>query len=246
MITTALSIIQAVRKRLNIPNITTLVGLTDPDELQMLDLLYSVCEELRQARCWTQLKRKHTFTTVDGQTNYQAPADFYSPLPLTWWNTDETQRLNGPESDSDFGERIYGAEPANINFSFRMFGHGGDPTDSTTGIIELSPTPSSAIDCAFEYISRTFILPSTYAFPASPKETVTADTDLVVFDDDLVKLGLKARWLEEAGGDWQGTYAEFKSRIDKAANRHKGSYLGSFSRRRGGPNLKIPYKSWDI
>jgi hypothetical protein len=246
MMKTALSIVQSVCRRINHPVPTTLVSVTDPDELQMLELLYAVCEELRQARCWTQLKRKHTFTTVDDQATYPLPADFYAPILGTHWNTDEDSMFVGPESDSQFAGKIYGTETATRNFSYRIFGGAENPATTTSGQMELSPTPSSEIDCAYEYITRTFILPNTYAFPTTPQEAVAADTDLVVFDDDLVKLGLRAKVLEDRGGDYAGPAAEFKAKINQAVNRYKGSYVGSFSRRRSRSNIVIPYKGWDI
>lgn len=289
---TALSIVQSVRKRLNLPAITTLVSLTDPDELQMLELLNAVCEELRQARCWTQLKRKHTFATTSTRSLYPLPEDFYAPLMQTHWNATETIRLTGPEGDDTFSGRLYGAEPTSYNFSYRVFGSDED-TGSVGGQIELSPTPASAITCNFEYLSRSFYIPKfwvagtayalasycsangniyycndaitagdtqptgTSATPVADDdgfwtyygnayETVIADTDLCVFDDDLVKLGLRAKWLEEAGGEYAEAREEFYARIDKAMARYKGSHIGTFGGARSGSRYVTQRGSWSL
>lgn len=291
MMKTALSIVQSVRKRLNLPNITALAGATDPDELQMIELLYAVCEELRAARCWTQMKRKFTFSTEASRSLYPLPQDFYAPIMRTHWNTTESLALDGPRDDTFFAGKLYGAEPASYNFAYRIFG--GDEIAATTGgQIELSPTPDSVVVCNFEYYSRSFILPRswttgaafgagsycnsrgniyvttaggttgatmpshstgsvsdgavTWTFFAGPYEAVTADTDLVIFDDDLVKLGLRAKWLEEAGGDYAEAKAEFGSRIDRAVARYRGSHVGTF----GGPEFRARYRvqrgSWSL
>lgn len=293
MMKTALSIVQSVRKRLNLPAITALVGATDPDELQMIELLYAVCEEIRQAKCWTQLKRKYSFTTSASRTQYPLPADFYSPLAETHWNTSEDLRLVGPESDNAFGEKLYGAEPSSLNFTYRVFG-GDEDTGTTGGQIEVSPTPGSAIACSFEYLTRSFLIPkfwvagTAYAlnsycyangniykctdaitaadtqptgqaaievvdddgkwlYQGGAYETVIADTDLVVFDDDLVKLGLRAKWLEESGGEYAEAKAEFEGKIDKAIARYRGPYIGSLCGRTASRRYSVsPLRTWSI
>ena len=70
--------------------------------------------------------------------------------------------------------------------------------------------------------------------------------DLVVFDDDLVKLGLRAKWIEEKGGDYSGAKAEFDGKVDRALARYKGSHIGTFGTIRGGPNYVTQYKGWSI
>lgn len=246
MMKTALSIVQSVCRRINHPIPTTIVSLTDPDELQILELLYAVCEELRAARCWTVLKRKHTFSTAAAQATYPLPKDFYSPLLATHWNTTEDQRLLGPTSDNDFGGLIYGGEPSSYNFKYRIFGQTGNPATTTSGQIELSPTPSSVVACAFEYLTRTFILPNTYTFPATPQETVTADTDLVIFDDDLVKLGLRAKLMEDRGGEYEKAEEEYLSRIDRAVTRYHGSHVGNFGAVSSSPRYRVQRGSWSL
>lgn len=292
MMKTALSIVSSVRKRLNLPNITALAGATDPDELQMIELLYAVCEELRQARCWTQLKRKHTFITSAARSQYPLPQDFYAPLMQTHWNTTESLLMDGPSDDAFFAGKLYGAEPSSYNFAYRVFG-GDEDSGTAGGQIEISPTPGSAIVCNFEYLTRSFLIPKfwvagtayakdSYCYANSniykctdaitaadtqptgtsstpvadddgfwtyypgAYETVVADTDLVVFDDDLVKLGLRAFWLEEAGGEYAEAKDEFRSRIDRAMARYKGSHIGTF----GGPQFKPRYRvqrgSWSL
>jgi hypothetical protein len=245
MMKTALSIVQSVCRRINHPVPTALAATTDPDELQVRELLYAVCEELRQARCWVQLKRKHSFNTANARALYPLPQDFYSPLLETHFNAAEKLRLIGPSSDERFADKIYGTDSSSRNFSYRIFG--GDENPATTGgQIELSPTPTGVVNLKFEYLTRTFILPNTFVFPTAPQEAVAADTDLVVFDDDLVKLGLRAKILEDRGGDYEGPAAEFQSRIDKAVARYKGSYVGVFGGYEGGPRYRVQPRTWSL
>jgi hypothetical protein len=86
----------------------------------------------------------------------------------------------------------------------------------------------------------------TWTHISAPYETIVADTDLVVFDDDLVKLGIRAKWIEEKGGDYAQAKAEFDTKVDQAVARYKGSYVGSMCKSAKGPIYSIPSRSWSI
>lgn len=294
MMKTALSIVQSVRKRLNLPAITALVGATDPDELQMIELLYAVCEELRQARCWTQLKRSYSFATVATQASYQLPADFYSPLLNTHWNATEDERLIGPVTDDDFMYLTESGSSSTQNYTFRIFGR-DENTASGGGQFYVNPTPSAVQTLKFEYLTRSFLLPKnwaastafgagaycnasgniyqtaaggtsgatvpshttgsvadgaggvTWTYISAAYETLVADTDLVIFDSDLVALGLRAKWLEESGGEYQQALAEYEDKIDRAVSRYRGPIVGSQC---GGSAKRrysvTPLRSWSL
>lgn len=291
MIQTALSIVQSVRKRENLPAITTLVSVTDPDVLQVIEELYAVCEELRQARCFPLQKRKYTFDTVASQRRYQFPADFYAMLLSTAWNDDQSLRLEGPLTDNEMTYRVSGASSGSF-FAFRAFGFDQNVNSTGNGQLELDPTPSSAITLSFEYISRNLFIPRnwvtstvfaatsycnasgniyyttaggttgatipshtsgsvsdggvTWAYYSSPYEAIIADTDLCIFDADLVKLGLRAKLREDKGGDYQAAEAEFRAKIDQAVSRQTGSYVGSLIPRMLRPRYIVPPGSWSI
>lgn len=348
MMKTALSIIQSVRYRMNLSAPTTLISVTDPDELQMIHLLYAVCEELRQARCWPQLKRSHSFTTSASRTKYYLPADFYAPLLETHWNQTEDDRLIGPASDSGFTHYLYSGESSTEKFTWRVFGRDQNSAGGG-GQFEINPTPSPALwvtataysvgdqvtssggniyicstaitesdteptgtttaadddgvwtyvsawagdTLSFEYITRSFLLPQnwaastsygasayvncngniyqkptgtatsgttapsgtttssdgtiTWTYISAAYETVLADTDLVVFDDDLVKLGLRAKWIEEKGGDYQAAADEFAAKIDAAVARYRGPYVGSMAGCEAKRSYSVtPRRGWSL
>jgi len=245
MMKTALSIIQTMRLRMGLSVPSTLLSLTDPDELQLLHLLYETCEDLRRARCWVQQKRKHTFATTASRAQYALPQDFYSFLPLTQYNADTRLLLVGPMADDEFGAQLYGNASAGYNYSFRVFGPDENPA-TTGGQVEITPTPDAVVNLSYEYLTRTFIVPATYVMPTAPKETVTADTDLVMFDDDLTTIGLRAKWIKEHGGDYKKDEDDFLARIDRAVCRMKGVRVGNFGGSDNRPRYVVPFKSWSI
>jgi hypothetical protein len=290
MMQTALSIVQSVRKRMNLPYPTTLVSVTDPDELQITEILYAVCEDLRQAKCWIQQKRNYSFPTVNGVSTYQLPKDYYSPLLGSGWNTDESNPIM-LGTDAEFSYKLHGDDPSTYNFTYRLFGYDQNP-NSAGGQFEVNPTPSSAVNLTFAYLSRNLFLPKhwqpstaytsgTYVnangniylcdtngtssttaptgqtanivdgstrwdYVSEPYETIVADTDLCIFDADLVKLGLRAKWLEENGGVFENALYEYESKISKAQARMRGSYIGKIRGTSDSPRYHVPSKGWSI
>ena len=88
---------------------------------------------------------------------------------------------------------------------------------------------------------------SDWASYSSPYETVLADTDLVLFDADLVALGVRAKIMEDQGSpDWQSAAAEYQSKIDAAATRYYGIRTGHFSRRYSRHRYAVPGRGWSI
>jgi len=62
-------------------------------------------------------------------------------------------------------------------------------------------------------------------------ETMLSDNDLCIFDDDLVILGLRARWYEIKRYDgYENFVNEFLSKIEQSVNRWKGTNRGSLTR----------------
>jgi len=291
MMKTALGIVQSYRRRVNLDVPSALAVNTDPDELQLREVLYAVCEELRQEKVWPQQKKVYEFDTVDTVGSYQMPKDFYAPLARTQFNTDENNLLIGPVSDSDMSMITYGRCPNSRNFTYTIFGPDENPS-SAGGQFYVTPTPSSVVSLTYKYISRNLFIPQnwvsgtayttasyvnangniykcatniasattipsgtgtgivdgagTWDYYDEPYEAILADTDLCLFDDDLVKLGLRAKLREDKGADFEAAEREFRSKITQAAARYKGSHFGSFGTNQIGPRYWVPYGNWSI
>lgn len=350
MIKTALSTMQAVRKRLNLDVPSTIESVTDPDELQQIQELIDVSEELRQARCFIQSRRSHVFGVEIGRTDYQLPLDFYGTVLSSSWNETESLPMIGPVSDSYFNYLLYGEVSGTTNYTYRLFGPDQNP-NSEGGQFKIYPVPSSDASAwqtgtaytvgetvtnndreyictvagtsagsggpsgietsgitdntaewgfngtviRFDYISRHLFLPKNWepdtayslndkvnvngniyictsagtsssanppsglatssiadntaewGYDATPYEEPTLDTDLCLFDYDLLKHGLRAMWISDAGGSLaQQEQVTFRKKIDKAQARLKGSHVGSLVRNRPAPRYSVPYKSWSF
>lgn len=216
------------------PTSTGIASSTDPAVLQLLSMFNAAGRELLKAKCWVQLKRTHTITTVAGTTTYTLPTDYYCSLLDTFWDTSNRWKMIGPLSDSQFNTVFYGYAVIADRKVYRVFGRNG------TNQIQLFPDPGTGDVLTFDYISNAWILNS-----ATWQTTVAADANTVAFDDDLMILGTKALFYKEKGWAWEPFYQDFKSRIDAAQARYNGSK--KISLYPGTPYLwypNIPEGSW--
>lgn len=85
-----------------------------------------------------------------------------------------------------------------------------------------------------------------WAFFRGPYETLTADTDLAIFDYDLISLGFRSKYMEEHGGDFQMASAEYHTKIERARTRYYGIRKGSFSRRKSRRRYVVPTTGWSL
>lgn len=78
-------------------------------------------------------------------------------------------------------------------------------------------------------------------------ETVLADDDQSLFDDELVITGLTWHWNNSNRTEGPNDLAEFQSFIMPSLTRHQGSRRGSMVRgRQDGPRFYVPYRNWGI
>lgn len=85
-----------------------------------------------------------------------------------------------------------------------------------------------------------------WGYDNEPYERPVNDTDLCIFDHDLVKLGLRAKWKKEREGNYEADQIEFEQRLESAKGRYKGKFRGSFYRQAQSPRYNIPYRNWSL
>lgn len=176
---TALTLIQqaAYETAFYVP--TTLVGNTDPQVLQILNLFYATGRELRQARWWPQLKRSYFITLQVGRSQYQLPQDFYSALPSTHWDQSNKWEMLGPMSDRAWDYRLYGYITIENRKAFRVFGPDMNP-NSDRGQFSVNPVPTGITQgtiLTFEYITKSWIAPPNWAPSTSYAQNAWVNCD---------------------------------------------------------------------
>lgn len=211
---TALEILSAFVYKSGLSNVpVSSVSGTDVSTLQLNQLLKEVGRDLVSRKCWPQLKRTHTFTTVAGTENYALPSDYYCSVLDTAWDTTNRWKLRGPQTDSAFNNLLWGYAPISTWSSYRIFGR------DTTAQFQLVPTPAEAIDMQFDYVSNAWINTA-----GSWSNTTMVDTSTFAFDDDLLLIGLSVVWPDNKGLTYERYQAQYEKLISNAVARWNGSF----------------------
>lgn len=161
MALTVLELIQSACYAAGITAPSAVVGETAVSTLKLLNLFYETGRDLRQSRCWSQLKRRHVIELKAGRNQYHLPEDFYAAIPQTHWDQQNNWEMFGPSSDDVWAYRTYGYATLENRKAYRVFGPALNPNDAR-GQFYINPAVSSTEDGAelvFEYISRSWLLP---------------------------------------------------------------------------------------
>lgn len=194
---TVLELVQAACYETSIPAPSTLVNVTDVGTLQTLHLFYATGRELRQARCWPQLKKNYSVVIQSGRTQYYLPQDFYAGLTDTYWDQGNRWQMQGPMGDGQWNYRLYGYVTIENRKAFRIWGPDINQS-SGRGQFLLNPTPGdtqAGILCTFEYLSKSWLLPPSWA-----PSTSYAQNDYVNSAGNIYKK-------TDSGSDTSGTVA---------------------------------------
>lgn len=225
-----LALLQTAAYRIGIPAPTAYA-----ENISLLHLLYEVCEECRNTRIFPQQKRTQTVTLVAGTYEYALAADFYSGLIGTQYDQTNTWELVGPLTDSDWNYRLYapGGSSDGRN-AYRIFGP--DLKQITTSkMLKFDPDTLTAGTVSFDYVTGSMFYTSGGSLSTTLKETVAADTDIPMFDDDILIMGLKAAYkASKVPGSETADRKKFEGMLESAVTRYGGAYRGSFNRK--GPN----------
>ncbi len=207
---TLLQIAQAVADELGIQRPTAVVGSQDQQVQQLLALLNREGKELAaregMAGGWPQLRREHTFATVNGQASYDFPTDLLYFINTTAWDRDQKWPMDGPVSPQEWQVLKSGTVGSvGPRTRFRIM----------EGQIYLDPTPGAVHTIVLEYYSDTWCESSLGA----AQRLWASDTDVPVLPDDCFILGGKWRFRRSKGLDYAEEWNEYESEVSRRIGR---------------------------
>lgn len=198
---------------------TAVINNSDETVARMFALIKREGEDLIKTD-WTILQRLHSFTTVDGTSEYSLPADYGRMIADTGWDRSNYEPIYGPISPVRWQEiksGLLGSGVVGRRFRIvRSFVSG----NARKFIID--PTPDSTNDnetLAFEYISTYYCASSG----GTAQAAWAADTDVPICDEELFRKGLVCRFKRSVGLDYASDAAEyaemlaFKKAVDRPA-----------------------------
>lgn len=184
---TALTIINRTAVQCGLASTTDPIGSTDPNFIQLVELLNMVGGDLLQEIDWTQFVTEGTISTAGSATSYALPADFDRFIDQTHWNRSTRFMMIGPLSGQEVQYLKAKLSGVLVQVAYRLQGNA----------ITFPVAPSNSQTLAFEYISRNWI----WSGSGPSKSAVTANADIILYDSDLAIAWLRHAFLEAKGFD---------------------------------------------
>jgi hypothetical protein len=185
-----LSIVQNAAYETKGPLVASVAGNTDPSAQNYLRLLNSVGTRLMRGVAWQVLRKEQTFTAVSGSEQTSIlPSDFDRFIPETFWDRTAQELLTGPITPVEWqGLQAVGYD------ADRKFAYRGD------SVFVIPSYSSGGSTLAFEYVSNQWCQSAA----AAGKTAFSVDTDTGVLDEELLTLGLIARYSVSEGLETAG------------------------------------------
>jgi hypothetical protein len=207
---TLLTALNWVQRMVSLPVTSSIIG--DAQEAQQL--LYALAqeevEELAARHEWPELRTSHTFTASVAELQATGlPADFDRMCADSFWNRTRDIRITGPVSSA-----YYQAQQAAAIVGSIMYPKWIRRSDG----LHILPAPTSADAMGYDYIINT---PVESAGSAA-QENFEADTDVFLLGDDLLKRGVRWRYLAQKGLDYAEHMKSYELRVQNRINAKTG------------------------
>lgn len=173
-------------------------------EAIFLSVAKSTLDSLMRYGDWQELVKDGCLRTIEKTDSYKisdfAP-DFYCLINNTIYIKDTGERIIGAITPAQWRkEKIFNSESTGIRFKIQ------------NGMFKFLTPPAGGMKIVFQYRSDSVVWDfNTFA----EKSDITANTDVPLFDEYLVKLGILWRWLKRSGLDYSEEYEEYRREIKK-------------------------------
>jgi hypothetical protein len=198
---TLLSICQDAANEVGFTAPSSIISNTDNTAVRLLAIANRVGKILAKKN-WHELIKTTTQATTASEPQYDLPSDFRSILPDTAWNqtTDQQIFIISPRRWS------YEKSAVTSNYfdNFRMLGDDAGPDIGAR--FTIHPTPDAVETLFYQYYSTNWVNDTSGTIE---RTAFAADTDVPVFDEDLVTLGVIWRFLKSIGQPYQDEKVDF-------------------------------------
>ena len=217
---TLLSIVQDVAKLggFAVPNVA--FGSAEETPRLLVACASRAAMSLMKRHHWDVITKEATITTSSGQETYDLPSDYDRTVGDTAWDRANYERLTGPLSPVDW--QVLKSSQITIGtdrrFRFKV-------TALVTKIyVDPIPTVNGNI-LVYEYVSREWA--KTAAGTAI--NAWTADTNILLLDDNLLTLGTLWRFLNRLGLQYVEEKDEYERELSQAIARDRGGGVNTLS-----------------
>lgn len=180
---------------------------------QMWALANEIGEELMAEYKWPFVKTAWELTTIPGTVLYDLPDDFDMFIASAAWNRDTTFPMLPDVSEPQWQMLKAGPVTATLNVVYRIVGDQ----------IELLNDSDTAVELVLPYQSRGWAV----NVDGGRMDNVSADTDIVLYDETLFKAALKrAFFIEKKFDTTRVEYAYVKALEAAKSKLNVGKVIG--------------------
>ena len=183
---------------------TTLINSSVQNDQLFASVVKSTLSSLMRHAEWQQITRDASFVTYEGQKEYlidNIVPDFYSLVGETLYMKDNMRFVIGAISEEKWA-RLKQFHTPEIDILFKIQGN-KIKFLKDAGNIKFHFTYKSNAVC---YDAKS----------GEPKPRITSDSDIPVFDEYLVKLGIIWRFNKRSGLDYAEEYNEYQRELEKS------------------------------
>lgn len=145
-----------------------------------------------------------------GQDAYALPTDMDWQTTQTYWDVAYRWQLLGPMSPQEWQVLKKGISPTGPRRRFRIMDN----------IFYLDPVPNQTGNIiGYEYTTTNWV----QSMAGVSQNTFLADTDLCLFDDDIIIFGLKWRYKQRAKLDYDQEFNDYTDCVERVLARDGGN-----------------------
>ena len=169
-----------------------------------LSVAKSTLDSLLRFGNWQELTKEGCLQTVIGKKQYiirDIIPDFYCLLNNTVYVKDSKEQIIGAVTPEQWmKDKYFSAVGGEVKFKIQ------------NGRFIFLNEPQSRVKIVFQYRSDNIV----WDFKTfEEKNVLNSNTDVPIFDEYLVKLGILWRWLKRSGLDYSEEYAEYQHELKK-------------------------------
>lgn len=202
-----LTIVSGAAKRLNLNNPSAVIGNTNKEVIQLLNIANEEGEDLAQRTRWQRLVNESTFTSVaaesQGAITSLAGTDFGWICNDTVWNRTRNRKMF-PVDDTQW-QQMKSSNITGPNEYFRIRGN----------TFRVIPTMTAGQTVAFEWISKNWCESSG----GTGQSAWAADTDVGRLDEAIMRQGLIWRFKKYKGLDYAEDFSQYEAMVANAMAR---------------------------
>lgn len=186
---------------------------TDPNVQQLIAFVNYLGDDLNNRFDWPQFVKECTITTAGSASSYALPADFHEMLDQTGWNRSTRLPMIGPVSGQETQCLKAWMNNLLINVAFRLEG----------GLIVFPVVPGNGATLVFEYVSSYWVQTASSSSPDT--DSITSQTDIVLYDPGMMVVGTKLLWSEAKGFDTSVLRERFEAKVEHAIGKAYGGRM---------------------